>query len=111
TEGLLGIGLAIGRWFDGRQHWLARLREATAPVVLEIETRTHPEGMERMALEAPWELIADIEPSKVTVAQTPAPASAASSDPLTALLAQLGPVDLACARHLALEPSLMLGAV
>jgi hypothetical protein len=110
AEGLLGIGLAIGRWFNGRQHWLTRLREATAPVVLSIETRTHPEGMEKIALDVPWELIAD-EPGRVPAAPVPTSAGVAAADPLTELLAQLGPVDLSLVRHLALEPGLMLTTV
>src|SRR6185295_13302243 len=61
-EALLGIGLAIGNWLDGPQRWLSRLVQATAPVILVVETSKFPGPIEQAALDAPWELIAHLGP-------------------------------------------------
>lgn len=112
AEVLLGIGLAIGRWFDGPQQWLAQLGRATAPIILTIETRTQPEAIEKAALEAPWDLIASAGPGAAVIAPGAASAAApAQSDPLAQLMAQVRPDDLQRARHLALEPGLQLTTV
>jgi len=50
---LLDLGVEVGRWLDGEQPWLGRLIQATAPVVLEIDTEPHPGPAERAALDAP----------------------------------------------------------
>jgi hypothetical protein len=111
AEALLGIGLVIGRWFDGPQHWLARLRTAPGPVILTIQTRSQPTAIEKAALDVPWELIAYLEPA-LDVAPSPGPVvDPQRPDPLIHVLAQLGAVDFACARHMAMDPGLALTAV
>src|SRR5262245_17196208 len=112
AEALLGIGVAIGRWFDGPQQWLAQLVQATPPIILTIEARSSPESIEKTALGAPWELIAGFPPGFTVGASGPAPTlGSLQPDPLTQLLAQLGRVDLQRAVHLALEPGLQLTTV
>lgn len=103
AEALLGIGLAIGHWIDGPQQWLARLVQATPPIILTIETTAHPGAVERAALDAPWELIAGSERGPGPVAGTPAAGAG--------LPTQVDPVDLRHARHLALDPALQLATV
>lgn len=111
-EALLGIGLAIGRWLDGPQQWLARLLQASPPITLTIETTAHPGPVERAALDAPWELIARSERGPGPVASGPAAGAGTTyPDPLTRLMAQLDPTDLRDARHLALDPGLQLATV
>ena len=59
-ERLLSLGQEIGEWLDGAEHWLARLRrEATPPLLLDLEVSRQPSDAERAFLEAPWELVAD----------------------------------------------------
>src|SRR5262249_20693811 len=66
---------------------------------------------ERAALDAPWDLIADIDPEAPKV-HTAAPVIApANADPLSQLLAQLGPVDWRHVRHLALHDNWILTVV
>lgn len=56
---LRALGLAIGAWLDGPQHWLSRLvAEGRPPLVVEIEVWQHPDPLEQEVLEAPWELAA-----------------------------------------------------
>lgn len=111
-DALLGIGLAIGRWFDGRQQWLARLIQATPPILLTIETTAHPEPVEKAALDAPWELIAGSGRGPgPAVGGAAAGAGTAYPDALSRLLAQVDPVDLRNGRHLALDPGLQLATV
>ena len=116
-EALLGIGLAIGNWLDGPQRWLTRLVQATAPVILVVETRKLPGPIEQAALDAPWELIARIDSSRAhrmpasRVVDDPEAVDDAVPAPVRQLLARLGAVDVRHARHLALEPGLLLTAV
>src|SRR5262249_34972218 len=137
TDALLGIGLAIGHWLDGTQQWLTRLTQATAPVILEIETGPHPSPIERAALDAPWELLArrDVTQDVAGNAEQEArridflcrsgaemPPGEASGRPtrdvatteptaISELLARLGPVDVRRASFLALDPGLLLTTV
>lgn len=107
TEALLAIGLAIGRWLDGPQQWLAELVRGTPPVRLLIETTAHPGAVERAALDVPWELIAVTERAPGPAAGG-APGATPYPDPLRRLLAQLTPDDLQHGRHLALDPGVQL---
>lgn len=111
AEALLGIGLAIGRWLDGRQRWLARLVEAVPPIVVTIETTAHPGTIEKAALDAPWELVADAADGAGVAGSGASVAAPPSGDPLARLMAQLGAVDLRRARHLALDPGAQLAIV
>jgi hypothetical protein len=110
-EALLGIGLDIGNWLDGAQRWLARLIRGTAPIVLTIETGPHPDPIEKAVLDAPWELVAYLEPTSGApepAARTPTPSQPSA---LAQLFARLGPVDLRRVRHLALDPGRQLTTV
>lgn len=117
ADALLGIGLAIGRWLDGPQQWLARLAKATAPVILTLEVDPHPSPVERAALDVPWELIARVNlasAGRAGIATSLPPTrdvDPAEPADITSLLAQLRPEDLRGARHLALDPGLLFTCV
>jgi formylglycine-generating enzyme required for sulfatase activity len=110
-EALLGIGVAIGRWLEGSQRWLTRLREGIAPVILVVETRRTPDPVEQAALDAPWELIAHPGTDRANQTPTSTPVGAPVPPAVTQLLARLGAVDLRYARHMALEPGVLLTVV
>lgn len=110
-EALLGIGLAIGNWLDGRQRWLTPLMKARAPVILVIETTKQPDRIEQAALGAPWELIASLGTEPTPAAPEPAQSGQPVPAPLDALLGPLGAVDWQYVRHAAFEPSTRLSVV
>jgi hypothetical protein len=108
-EALLTIGIAIGRWLDGRDHWLTRLAEAQAPATLVTETTKNPDALEQSVLDVPWELIV-----RVGERRTPAAAQAPLADlapPIAALAATLGDIDWQHVRHAAPEPGVLLRVV
>lgn len=118
ADALLGIGLAIGSWFDGRQQWLARLSQAIAPVILTIETSPHLSSLENAVLNTPWELVARLDPTPGAAAVGALAVQGALRDidpgepaAITELLSHLSPEDLRRARHLALDPGLLLTCV
>jgi len=116
-ELLLDLGVDVGRWLDGEQHWLGRLIQATAPVVLEIETDPHPGPVERAALDAPWELVARVDPTAgvgtVAVAEDPVDGLRDVAATVTARPGAASPPthEVQHARHLALDPGLLLTCV
>lgn len=67
------------------------------------------ERIEKAALDAPWELLAHVDstapPTTAPTRDTALPAA------VSELMQQLGPVDLARTRHLALDPGILLSAV
>ena len=106
-ELLLDLGLDVSRWIDGEQHWIGRLLQATAPVVLEIETDPHPGPLARAALDAPWELVARAADAE-TVAARKAPVVGMRDVGGTAAPSGRGAPS---AGHLALDPGLLLTCV
>lgn len=125
---LLGLGVLIGRWIDGGERWLERLvAGAVAPLVLEIETRARADRLGVLALDAPWELTARVDPAgqastsarwRVAVsADGSAPpvvrreVVAPAPPPTGELAGALAAVDLAAAYHLALDPGVTFGPV
>lgn len=102
-----GIGLAVGQWLDGTQQWLTRwVREAPAPLILEIEVSMHPDAIEQAVLEAPWELIACIDPRGTPASGTGGGPARPTPAEVTALGTAVA--DQARASLLALDPQLLL---
>lgn len=110
------LGLAIGRWLEGPQQWLARLADAAAPLILTVDVGPHPGPLAHRVLAAPWELIARVEPTIERRANAAASSPTRDIDSGTPseiehLLAPLGPDDMRGASHLALDPGLLFTCV
>ncbi len=125
---LLALGVQIGAWLDGPDRWLERLvASATAPLIVEIETRTRSDEVGVLALDAPWELVARIDPAgrastsarwRTRTAGAPGEPAPHTRDLMvrTAVASAdvrelTGTLDLDAAYHLALDPGLGFGPV
>lgn len=125
---LLALGVQMGAWLDGADRWLERLvTGATAPLVLEIETRTRSDQVGVLALDAPWELLGRLDPAgrASTSARWRTRAADAAEAPTegtrdlvvrsrlatTEIRDLVDELDLDAAYHLALDPGLCFGPV
>jgi hypothetical protein len=57
---LIDLGRHLYQWLDGKEAWLAELREKLLPpFIFEIQAALQPDASARTVLQAPWELLAD----------------------------------------------------
>lgn len=122
---MLALGVRIGRWLDGAEGWLEQLvAGASAPLVLAIETRARRDKVGLAALDAPWELLARVDPAgahsssgrwRAVEAVETARGGADRNlivPPAPAPFAPAGrSAELASAYHLALDPDLLYAPV